>query len=84
MSVSYLYFEENKWRFNISTNLGYSKVIIDVTYNGAQSTATCFGFKNYILNCEVNKESQSKTDSVQLSSTKPEGGISTVTWTNVN
>lgn len=84
LSVNYLYFKENKWRFNISTNLGYSKVIIDVTYNGAKSTATCFGFKNYILNCEVNKESQSKTDSVQLSSTKPEGGISTVTWTNVN
>ena len=83
ISVNYLYFEDNKWHFNVSTFLGHAKVIVDILYDNTPSTATCFGKKSHILTCTVNKESQSKLSLIQLKKEKPEGSTSTVTWINV-
>ena len=83
MSVQYLYFQNNKWHFNISTGGLYSaKVIVDVLYNDEPSTATCYGGRNYLLSCTVDKEIQSKTALIKLSKTKTDA--STITWNNVN
>ena len=84
ISVNYLYYEESKWHFTLSTFLGYSQVIVDILYNGKASTATCNGRDNHIILCDVDEETQSNTDLVILASKNKKTDKSTVIWTNVN
>ena len=81
-SVQYLYFQNNKWHFNMSVSDLYNAiVIVDILYNDEPSTATCYGGRNGLI-CTVDKETQSKTDYIKLSKTKTDA--STITWNNVN
>ena len=84
ISVNYLYYEESKWHFTLSTFLGYSQVIVDILYNGEASTATCNGRANHIILCDVDEETQLNTDLVILASKNKKTDKSTVAWTNVN
>ena len=81
LSLNYLYYEDSKWHFSISTFLGYSKAIVGIVYNGAASTATCMGKTSHEMICDVNKETQTNVDRVLLASAK--STESTVTWTNI-
>ena len=84
-SVDYLYFLNDKWHFSLKVGGVYSaKIIIDILYNDNPSTATCYGGRNYLINCTVNEVTQSKTDLVKLKKVKPEGSDSTITWTSLD
>ena len=83
ISLDNLYYIDGKWHFTLKvTSLYSAKIIIDILYNNNPSTATCYGGKNYIVNCTVDNENQSKTALIKL--TKEKSSLSTITWTNVN
>ena len=83
-STDYLYFLNDKWHFSLKVSgVSDAKIIIDILYNNNPSTATCYGGRNYLINCTVNEDTQSKTALVKLKKEKPEDSESTVTWKNL-
>ena len=83
-STDYLYFLNGKWHFSLKVSgVSDAKIIIDILYNNNPSTATCYGGRNYLINCTVNEDTQLKTDLVKLKKEKPDGSESTVTWSNL-
>lgn len=83
ISANKLYFEDGKWKFDLSvTPLSSAKVIIDILYGSEASTATCTGGRNNRVSCIVDKESQSQNVLIKIKKEKPSGSASTVTWTS--
>ena len=81
LSVDYLYFQDDKWHFSLKvTGINSAKIILDILYNNNPSTATCYGGRNHLINCVVNKDGQSITDLIKLKKEKPSGSESTITW----
>ena len=77
-SLDNLYYIDGKWHFTFKGSSLYSaKLIIDILYNNNPSTATCYGGKNYIVNCTVDNENQSKTALIKLR--KEKSSLSTIT-----
>ena len=57
-----------------------ANALIDIFYNGEESTAFCKTIKKNIFYCIPNKNEQSKSDLVQSNFIKSEK--SSLTWTN--
>ena len=75
----------NKWEFNIKLQKSYIKganALIDIKYNGEESTAFCNTIKKNIFYCIPSKNEQSKSDLVQLNFIKTEK--SSLTWANAD
>ena len=83
ISADKLYFQDGKWKFDLSvTPLSSAKVIIDILYGDEASTATCTGGRNNKISCIVDKESQAQDVLIKIKKDKPTGSASTVTWTS--
>ena len=81
-----LIFNNNKWKFLIVTPYQEipvaTKSIVDILYNGALSSATCYSNDNSVLECEVDKEGeQLESDLVKIHYIK--SSISTLTWNDL-
>ena len=80
-----LIYNDNKWKFLIivpyqTIPIG-TKSIVDILYNGALSSATCFSDDNSMLNCQVDKEEQEESDLVKIHYIKSER--STIKWSDL-
>ena len=80
-----LIFNENKWHFLIIVPYQSipiaTKSIVDILYNGALSSATCFSDDNSILDCQVDKEEQDESDLVKIHYIKSDK--STLQWSDL-
>ena len=79
--AEHLKFEENKWKFELDTSIPVkNKIIIDILYGDADSTATCVKEYEKVL-CTVDNESQNKNTLIKIKRNK--SSKSTVTWKNL-
>ena len=65
-----IYYSENQLEAN-------TECTTSILYKGALSTAACKAASGYILNCELNQESQTKLDLIQLTNEKADGATIT-------
>lgn len=86
LAKNLIFNDDSKWHFQI---IYYSENELElntecttsILYKGVLSTAACKAASGYILNCELNQESQTKLDLVQLTNQKADGA--TITWTGI-